>query len=169
MNLKHHAHPEIVFVRLQRWGVCVHDNVTKWKHFSALLALCAGNSPVTGEFSSQRPVTRSFAAFFNCAWINGWVNNREAGDLRRNRAHYDVTVMLLHHFGQPWNDRPISVAADVLVPYKRQAISNHSINVFVTVNATQTKYTNLSRLFHRHWINHKSDAIPMEQPGRKWT
>ena len=29
-----------------------------------------------------------------CAWINGWVNNREAGDLRRHRAHYDVTVML---------------------------------------------------------------------------
>ena len=28
-----------------------------------------------------------------CAWINGWVNNREACDLRRNRAHYDVTVM----------------------------------------------------------------------------
>ena len=29
-----------------------------------------------------------------CAWINGWVNNREAGDLRRHRAHYDVVVML---------------------------------------------------------------------------
>ena len=28
-----------------------------------------------------------------CVWINGWVNNRKAGDLRRYRAHYDVTVM----------------------------------------------------------------------------
>ena len=28
-----------------------------------------------------------------CAWINGWVNNREAGDLRRHRTHYDVTIM----------------------------------------------------------------------------
>ena len=28
-----------------------------------------------------------------CVWINGWVNNREAGDLRRCRAHYDVTIM----------------------------------------------------------------------------
>ena len=28
-----------------------------------------------------------------CVWINGWVNNREAGDLRRYRAHYDVVVM----------------------------------------------------------------------------
>ena len=40
-----------------------------WRHqmgtFSALLALCAGNSPVTGEFSSQRPMTQSFDVFFN--------------------------------------------------------------------------------------------------------
>ena len=28
-----------------------------------------------------------------CSWINGWVNNREAGDLRRHRAHNDVIVM----------------------------------------------------------------------------
>ena len=33
--------------------------------FSALLAICAGTSPVTGEFSSQRPVTRSFDVFFD--------------------------------------------------------------------------------------------------------
>ena len=30
-----------------------------------------------------------------CAWINDWVNNREAGDLRRHRGHYDVNVMIL--------------------------------------------------------------------------
>ena len=31
--------------------------------------------------------------FVICAWTNGWVNNREAGDLRHHRAHYDVSVM----------------------------------------------------------------------------
>ena len=40
-----------------------------WRHpmevFSALLALCAGNSSVTDEFPSQRPVTRSFDIFFD--------------------------------------------------------------------------------------------------------
>ena len=62
--------------------------------FSASLAVCAGNSPVTGEFPAQGPVTQSFAVFYLIrAWINGWVKNREAGDLRRHRAHYDVTVM----------------------------------------------------------------------------
>ena len=40
-----------------------------WRHrmetFSALLAICAGNSPIAGEFPAQRPVTQSFAAFFD--------------------------------------------------------------------------------------------------------
>ena len=39
-----------------------HDDVIRWKY--ALLALCEGNSPVTGEFPTQRPVTRSFDVFF---------------------------------------------------------------------------------------------------------
>ena len=63
------------------------------KTFSALLAPCAGNSPVICEFPAQRPVTQSFDVLI-CAWTNGWVNNREAGGLRRNRAHYDVIVMV---------------------------------------------------------------------------
>ena len=47
-----------------------------------------------GEFPTQRPVTRSFDVFFFiCVRINGWVNNREACDLRRHRAHYDVNIM----------------------------------------------------------------------------
>ena len=61
--------------------------------FSVLLALCAGNSPITGEFPAQRPVTRSFDVSFDRAWINCWVNNPEAGDLISYRVHYDVTVM----------------------------------------------------------------------------
>ena len=58
--------------------------------FSALLALCAGNSPVAVEFPSQRLVTRRFDTFFVLPLNNGWVNNREAGDLGRHRAHYDL-------------------------------------------------------------------------------
>ena len=68
-----------------------------WRHqmktFSALLAICAGNSPVTGEFPTQRPVTWSFDFYLIWAWMNGWLNNREAVELRRSRANYDDTVM----------------------------------------------------------------------------
>ena len=46
-----------------------NDKFTWWRHqmgtFSALLALCAGNSQVTGEFPAQRPVTRSFDVFLD--------------------------------------------------------------------------------------------------------
>ena len=38
---------------------------TQMETLSALLALCAGNSPITGEFPSQRPVTLGFAVFFD--------------------------------------------------------------------------------------------------------
>ena len=45
------------------------NDASWWRHqmetFSALLAICAGNSPVTGEFPAQRPVTRSFDVFFD--------------------------------------------------------------------------------------------------------
>ena len=58
--------------------------------FSAFLAFCAGYSPVTGEFSTRRPVTRSFDVFFD---LDRWANNGDAGDLKRYRAHYDVIVM----------------------------------------------------------------------------
>ena len=71
-----------------------------WRHqietFSALLAICARNSPVSGEFPAQRPVTLSFDVFFDLRLNNGWVNNGDAGDLRLYRAHSDVTVMWSH-------------------------------------------------------------------------
>ena len=62
---------------------------------SALLAICAGNSPVPGEFPAQRPVTRIFNIFFDLHLNKSWVNNGGAGDLRRYRTHYDIRVMHL--------------------------------------------------------------------------
>ena len=46
--------------------------------FSALLAICAGNSPVIGEFPAQRPVTRSFDVFFNLH-LNKWLSKQSCG------------------------------------------------------------------------------------------
>ena len=76
---------------------CWIDSDPWWRHqmetFSALLALCEGNSPVTGEFPSQGQWRGASVFSLICVWINGWVNNREAGDLRRHGAHCDVSVM----------------------------------------------------------------------------
>ena len=51
-----------------------------------------------GEFTGLRwiPHTKASDAelwYLICVWINGWINNSEAGDLRRCRAHYDVSIM----------------------------------------------------------------------------
>ena len=64
--------------------------------FSGLLAICAGihRSPVNSPHKGQWRGALMLSLI--CAWINDWVNNREAGDLERRRAHYDVTVMMPH-------------------------------------------------------------------------
>ena len=46
-----------------------------------------------GEFPHKGQWHGALMFFLICVWINGWVNNCEAGDLRRYRDHYDVTVM----------------------------------------------------------------------------
>ena len=58
-----------------------HDDVIKWRHFPRYWPFVRGMWRGTFMFS------------LICAWINRWVNNREAGDLRRYRAYYDVIVM----------------------------------------------------------------------------
>ena len=74
-----------------------------WRHqmetFSALLAICAGNSPVPGEFPTQRPVTRSFDVYFDLSpnkWLSkqpwGWWFETPAWSLWRHR---NVSAMSL--------------------------------------------------------------------------
>ena len=72
-----------------------HDDVIKWKHFPRYWPSVWGihRSPVHSPHKGQWHGALMFS--FICAWINGWLNNREAGDLRRHHAHYDVIVMLM--------------------------------------------------------------------------
>ena len=70
-----------------------HVDVIKWKHFPRYWPFVRGihQSPVNSPHKGQWRGALVFTLI--CARINGWVNNHEAGDLRRHRAHYDVTVM----------------------------------------------------------------------------
>ena len=71
----------------------MHDDVIKWKPFPRYKPFVRGihRSPMNSPHKGQWRGTLMFSLI--CAWIKDWVNNREAGDLRRYRAHYDVTVM----------------------------------------------------------------------------
>ena len=77
------------------WMKCIpYVLCLQMKTFSALLAHCAGKSPFAGEFPAHEGQWRGALMFsLILDWINNWVYNREAGDLRRHRAHYDVIVM----------------------------------------------------------------------------
>ena len=66
----------------------------KWKHFPRHWPFVRGihrstvNSPHKGQWRG------ALMFLWSAPWINGWVNNREAGDLRHHRAHYDAIVMI---------------------------------------------------------------------------
>ena len=82
-----------------------------WRHqmetFSALLAICAGNSPVPGEFRAQRPVTRSFDVFFalhpnkrlSKQWW-GWWFETPPFPLRRHRNGCQNVGGVIVYYGQ---------------------------------------------------------------------
>ena len=89
-----------------------HDDVIKWKHFPRYWPFVRGihrssvNSSHKGQWRGDLTIS------LICAWINGWVNNREAGDLRWHRTHYHVTVM-------PWRCEPtLSVCSQYLTAVK---------------------------------------------------
>ena len=73
-----------------------HDDVIKWKYFPRYWSFVRGihQSPVNPQHKGEWRGALMFSLI--CVWINGWVINREAGDLRRHRAHYDVIIMLVH-------------------------------------------------------------------------
>ena len=56
-------------------------------------------SPVNSPHKGQWRGALMFSLI--CVWLNGWVNSREAGDLRCYRAHYDVTVMEFNKMCRP--------------------------------------------------------------------
>ena len=75
-------------------SIC-HDDVIKGKHFPRYWPFVRGihRSPMNSPHKGQWREALMFSLI--CTWINGWVNNRDAGHLRRHRVHYDVTTTLV--------------------------------------------------------------------------
>ena len=82
-------------------SIIYHDDVIKWKHFPRYWPFVLGihRSPVNFPHKGQWHGTLMFSLI--CGRINGWVNNGEAGNLRRHRVHYDVIVMT--NINLPWS------------------------------------------------------------------
>ena len=96
-DLLRNCNPENI---LRSTGTKPQEHIAWWRRqmetFSALLALCAGNSPVPVNSPHKGQWRGALMFSLICVRINDWVNNREAGDVRRHRGHYDVSVMAKH-------------------------------------------------------------------------
>ena len=94
---------------------------TWWRHqketFSALLALWGVNPPVTDGFPHKGQWRGALTFSLICAWTNGSANDWDAGDLKRHRAHCDVTVINI-------------IAADDLAMQRAHASSHHPNVIF---------------------------------------
>ena len=99
--------------------IVIHYDVIKWKHFPRYWPFVRGihrslvNSPHKGQWR------RALMFSLICVWINGWVNNHEAGDLRRRRTQYDVIVMFPRCMGY------LSYIANTMTVDGRKDISSH--------------------------------------------
>ena len=130
-----------------------------WRHrmetFSALLAICAGNSPVSGEFPTQRPVTRSFDVFYDLrlnkrlskqSW--GWWFETLSRSLWR---HCNGNTTLQPASLPTWNE-PLSAEYCIwqLIGYTQPAVItiSHFINMPLEICAfhLQNKYHKISNI-----------------------
>ena len=93
VNASRLSHQLIGVLCCNRASRSSHDDVIKWKHFPRNWPFVWGihRSPVNSPHKGQWRRALMFTLI--CARINGWVNNRYAGDLRRYRPHNDVIVM----------------------------------------------------------------------------
>ena len=92
---------------LVRSWKCQKSFIMDTAHVSIFIMVTSSNGnifrvtgPLCGEFTGHQWIPRTKASdaelwcfLWSAPWINGSVNNREAGNLRRHRAHYDVIVM----------------------------------------------------------------------------
>ena len=105
-----------------------HDDVIKWKHFPRNWPFVRGihRSPVNSPHKGQWRGALMFTLI--CAGINGWVNTREAGDLRRYRPHYDVIVMCLMYghgcYGDANQNLKILINSDLATSRFRKIFQN---------------------------------------------
>ena len=131
---------------------CSHDDVIKWKHFPRYWPFVREihRSPVNFPHKGQWRGALMF--YLICVWINAWVNNREAGDLRRHRGHYDVIVMqMLGYITLSMKCNPIRFF--LIMPMKGvQAIISH----FTVCRWRMSKAQTCQKHKHSHLQNFHS-------------
>ena len=133
-----------------------HDDVIKWKHFPRYWPSVRGihQSPVNSPHKGQWRGALMF--FFIYVWINGWVSNCEAVDLRRYRAHYDVIVIIpfMIRLVPAWHFKVSRLFLFLQEKYWLFFSLFHSLTSIM--NSIMT-----IRIFHRIWIASKKSSMKL--------
>ena len=111
-------------------SICsAHDDVIKWKHFPRYWPFVRGihRSPVNSPHKGQWRGALIFTLV--CAGIIGWVNNREAGDLRRYRTHNDVIVMTVSDIAPRY--LRVERWQLLILIYTRKRVLNHYYQTYI--------------------------------------
>ena len=119
-----------------------HDDVIKWKHFPRHCFL-AGNLPVTGEFSSQRPVTRSFDVFLDL-----YLNKRLNKQSRRRWFETSLSSLWPHPYVYHPPHSYHQPHAQLGTPPTNTALTRH--NTPTRSSTHLTTYSNTPRPCHHH-------------------
>ena len=146
----------------------VYDDVIKWKHFLRDWSFVRGihRSPVNPPHKGQWRGALMFSLI--CLWINGWVNNREADDLRRYRAHYDVTVMCVSYRMQCYYKSDYRQVVNKLMPVQNW---RHSADdIFKRISSKKSVETQISlQCATKCLINSISSLAPNRRQAITWT
>ena len=105
-----------------------HDDDIKWKHFPRYWPFVRGihRGPVNSPHKGQWHGALMFSLI--CVWKNGWVNNREAGDLSPHGAHYDATVMDYVTIARAMNRTKVTKETIPVIKYKKSKLCLWRIN-----------------------------------------
>ena len=162
----------------------VHDFVVKWKHFPRYWPFVRGihRSPINSPHKGQWQGALIFSLI--CAWTNGWVSHRDASDLRRSRAHYDVIVMKYLQLSRYQTHRccimrvSLSQTCFISIPMRKKlatVTAHRELTVssrWVHGQLTVTKMVTASRDLGRDWLWPSRDwaviAVIELWPRRDW-
>ena len=141
---------------MQVYSTCIgtnlnHDDVIKWKHFPRYWPFVRGihRPPVNSPHKGQWRGALMFSLI--CARINGWVNNREARDLRRHTVHCDVIVMASSFFSSiisvSGNLKMILIRICHRKSFKTEYIYGFTFSIFVCADTSTVKSVKITSMF----------------------
>ena len=138
----------------------LHYNDVIIKHFPRYWSFVWGihRSPVNSPHKGRWRGALTFSLI--CAWTNGWANHRDAGDLRRHRAHCGVIVMIISNLHWALRDSNFVIKLDDIVH-----IGYFMLVRYIDASFTFARYPCFAKYnaISLHWCHNERHGVPNHQ------